>query len=1608
MVMIVVLVGLSSAAQALTIPPPARYSTGSSTDSPAGSAASSDQAWTAAQLRAATPAVAQYTETGLDLPGSRYLGPVSLASPAEVSGPITVLISLAFTNGSLLSTLLGELQNPSSPEYHHYLSASQFDAEFGGSPSVYRSLLEYLGSFGITSMVTHPDRLTVTFLATPAQISGIFHTELGAFEDASGRPYYAPMEMPEIPAPLAPYVVDVMGLSDYSQYQLSLASMGTASAPSAGATDAMTSGSASPDRTTIPTATVGSPGSAANPIPSTTVTSNGLTLTYDQPVVSNGQTEPCSEHFCGQVIEAPDLQVTYNETGLFHKYGYPVNATVAAVLFTAPLCTSESFPCGYDYGDYNYDCTTWPSGDEAWDFFAPDITSYWNYTIPSGEPMPTAISLPLLGPTYASGLQGYSASCANGTLGNSTTENTIDVSMLGAMAPGANVFQVFGENSLVDLGAAWTDILSPATSEFDNSGGTDTAANMIKLENVSVISNSWIAPSLTPTFTTAQEVAAARGITILGATGDSGTVLDPPAELTGNTFGTLAVGGTTVVVNETLLNRTPDHQAVLTAPYYGVGGGEIGWYEPAGSVYGWTKTEGSTGGVATSTSYYRPTWFNASSDAVAVANAVRSGNYVAEPDIAAIANDTLLDLDRGPDSYNITCWVNAATCGAISPIATGLTSGSPPIDSTHSSHGTSIATPVEGGVIATIDHALYVQDEGWVGFNNPSVFSMGQLQFTGDLTLHSFYDVTQYTGAAGLTPAYEALPGYDLATGWGPIDAGNYTRNTLTYPVTFTESGLAPGTSWSVTVTPTVGDADCSVGASACTNGATRSSTTATISFAEAFGTFDFRVAVLSEYAPAPVYGTVQVNGAGAGQAISFLPTVLPGDIPVGTAPSVAAYDSAADELFVSNTASANVSVISDRTDKVVASVPVGTHPLAVLYDPGRREVFVANYGSDDVSVICDGSPRCGGVANGVVATIRVGSTPRGEAYDPAKGEVFVTNLGSNNVSVISDATNTLTGTVSVGTGPYAVVYDPVKREVFVGNGGSNNVSVLCDGSASCGGVANKVVATVRVGAGPSAEAYDLSTRQVFVTNAGSDNVSVIADASNSVASTVAVGAAPSTVLYDPSRGLLFVTNFLSNNVSVLSDSTDTVLTSVPVGIRPSNSGFGLVLAEHYVFASNFRSNNVSVISDMTDKLVTTVTVGLNPVGEAYDPVKHEVFVVNTGSDDVSVLAADTPSEPATVPAGSDPFEEAYDSRNGEVFVLNDASATVTVICDGSPGCGGVANVVVATVPVGRNPSEPAYDSERNLVFVADADSDSVSVISGASNTVMATVPVGVDPLDVAFDSGTDEAFVANGGSDNVSVICDGSGACGGPSKMDKVVASVPVGTYPTREGYDAGKREVFVSNSGSNNVSVICDGAGGCGGRAMANHVVATVPVGTGPGVVRYDAAKNEVFVPNFGSNNVSVICDGSDPCGGPSEADKVIASVPVGTNPTSMRYDSETHLVFVANNGSGNVSVICDGSLTCGGSVVVVRSFTIGTGPYHMAYDSVEHEMFIGNGGSGFVTVLCDGSASCGGSLDILGTVSVGSGPYGAVFDVGTHEVFIADGGSDDVSVLSDRTPI
>ena len=449
------------------------------------------------------------------------------------------------------------------------------------------------------------------------------------------------------------------------------------------------------------------------------------------------------------------------------------------------------------------------AGQNVGPYVPSDISYYFSHNLPSGEPVPQIYGDPVGGAPQPGTNSAKDSSQAN-------YESTLDLQMAGSTAPGASIVEVYGPQATNQyLDQAFAEILNPSATNCysDQTGGTNTAACQTALQHVVAISNSWGGTdSQDTTWQQYEQQAASRGITVLASSGDNGNSngqVAPsfPATATFNTYGAIAVGGTATVLSGT---TSTDGSGTT-----GISSQSVWYNTPAAG-------DGSQGGV--SSVFAEPSFQTGSADANGVITGASSITGVSSgrgtPDVAGIgANmEIYITPSSGSASY-ITLW------------------------------GTSVASPLTAGEIATMDYYMGSNE----GFMLPTIYQLGQAQYTGSYsTAPPFNDVT--SGANG---AFSAATGYDLATGWGSINAYNFIQaqqgTSTTYTVTFTESGLTSGTSWSVTF-----------------NGNTQSSTTTTITFSNvASGTYSYSVGAVSGYTSSPSSGSLTVS-TNVNQAITF------------------------------------------------------------------------------------------------------------------------------------------------------------------------------------------------------------------------------------------------------------------------------------------------------------------------------------------------------------------------------------------------------------------------------------------------------------------------------------------------------------------------------------------------------------------------------------------------------------------------------------------------------------------------------------------------------------------------------------------------------------------
>jgi hypothetical protein len=358
-----------------------------------------------------------------------------------------------------------------------------------------------------------------------------------------------------------------------------------------------------------------------------------------------------------------------------------------------------------------------------------------------------------------------------------------------------------------------------------------------------------------------------------------------------------------------------------------------------------------------------------------------------------------------------------------------------------------------------------------------------------------------------------------------------------------------------------------------------------------------------------------------------------------------------------------------------------------------------------------------------------------------------------------------------------------------------------------------------------------------------------------------------------------------------------------------------------------------------------TVTVGVNPQNSALDQATQTLYVV------------------------SDP----EDNTHGMVTVLNAST------CGRLRATGCVRTT--PSVPVGDGPGSIAVDQVTDTIYVVNSNSNSVSVINGATcnardpsgcSHLPPAVTVGNNPVDVAVDQETDTAYVANwgnGAGTTVSVIdgrtCNGQVTTG----CGRLPATVTIGTGPAGVVVDQSTDTIYASTvaaSGHESISVI-DGAT-CNGVTTSGCRHRPPSVSAGTGSVSYnvafavDQADHTLYIANWADNTLSMIntatCNGDVTSG----CAQVPPTARVGRGPDGVALNVATHTLYVANVTDNTVSVldaaVCNATVSSGCGRPS-RSLRTGRSPRWVTVDQVTDTLYVTNGDDYTASVL--NGASC-----------------------------------------------
>ncbi|MBD2705246.1 beta-propeller fold lactonase family protein [Spirosoma sp. BT702] len=539
--------------------------------------------------------------------------------------------------------------------------------------------------------------------------------------------------------------------------------------------------------------------------------------------------------------------------------------------------------------------------------------------------------------------------------------------------------------------------------------------------------------------------------------------------------------------------------------------------------------------------------------------------------------------------------------------------------------------------------------------------------------------------------------------------------------------------------------------------------------------------------------------------------------------------------------------------------------------------------------------------------------------------------------------------------------------------------TAVCDGAT--------VTATVSVtGSSPSYQWYKdgtslgaaqqsstLSLTNVTAAQGGSYSV-VITNACNSVTSTtfsLTVNALPTPALV--SSGTL---NCAQTSVTLTANG-GTSYTFAGSGIVSQNATSGTAV----VNAPGTYSVTVTTSSGCKSSTTVTVQRDISPASVAITPTSA---TLNCATSAVSLSAVGT--------AGSYRWSTGATTASISVTVAGPYSVTLT----GTNGCTAVATrqlgqepgptvnpvssktvcvgTVVAPIVFSGNADRYQWINSNTSIGLPASGTGSLNSFTALNNgstaqTAVITVIPQSAPKDLLYISTTGTGINPVNGQriflDFVRVYDPISG---------NIITSVPVGRVPFGVSVSPDGSRVYVTNTLSNNVSVI---------NTATNTVIATIPVGNNPKGVSVSLNGSRVYVANTDSDNVSVINTATN---------SVTATIPVGNTPVGVSVSPDGNRVYVANTNTVSVINTATNSVTA--------TITVGGILEGISVSPDGSRVYVTNQTSNVLSVINTATNS------VAGIIGVGNEPSGISVSPDGRRVYVANYSTNNMGVINTAT--
>ncbi len=127
---------------------------------------------------------------------------------------LTLVLQRSPAQDADLTNFLADLQDPSSPDFHHWLTPEQYGARFGASDAAIAEARSWLAGQGLTVDSVGRGRSMIAFSGNVRNIETAFQTEIHNYR-VNGENHFSNATEPSVPAALRGIIDVVRGLDDF-------------------------------------------------------------------------------------------------------------------------------------------------------------------------------------------------------------------------------------------------------------------------------------------------------------------------------------------------------------------------------------------------------------------------------------------------------------------------------------------------------------------------------------------------------------------------------------------------------------------------------------------------------------------------------------------------------------------------------------------------------------------------------------------------------------------------------------------------------------------------------------------------------------------------------------------------------------------------------------------------------------------------------------------------------------------------------------------------------------------------------------------------------------------------------------------------------------------------------------------------------------------------------------------------------------------------------------------------------------------------------------------------------------------------------------------------